>query len=82
MFMTLQEEAIKRGRSGLRGSGDTRIFFERNFVPELVDYECSLERHFTISFTPLCTYSLKDFDTLTPEQAARLKDCHINFWLE
>jgi hypothetical protein len=80
MFLALRDEAVKRGRSGLRGVGDTRVFFERGYVSELIDYESSLERRFDISFTPLCTYSKADFDTLDSDQVRRLKETHSNFW--
>jgi MEDS: MEthanogen/methylotroph, DcmR Sensory domain len=81
MFLALEEEAVKRGKSGLRGAGDTRVFFEKGYVAELIDYESSLERKFDISFTPMCTYSREDFDTLTPDQVSRLKECHYHFAL-
>jgi hypothetical protein len=79
MFLVLQSDAVRRGKSGLRGAGDTRLFFERGYVNELVEYEASLERKFTISFTPLCTYSRTDFDSLTPQQVTKLTDCHYHF---
>jgi hypothetical protein len=79
MFLALQAEAIKRGKSGLRGAGDTAQFFKRGFVPELVEYESSLERHFNITFTPLCTYSRENFDKLTSDQIHRLRECHYHF---
>jgi MEDS: MEthanogen/methylotroph, DcmR Sensory domain len=82
MFLAFRDEAVKRGRSGLRGVGDTGVFFEKGYVSELIDYETSLERRFDISFTPLCTYSKADFDTLDSDQVRRLKETHSNFWEE
>lgn len=79
MFLALQKDAIGRGRSGLRGAGDTRLFFEKGYVTDLIDYESSLERRFSISFTPLCTYSKADFDKLSSDQVRRLRECHYHF---
>lgn len=82
MFLSLRDESLKRGRTGLRGAGDTGIFFHRNFVQELIDYESSFERKLSIAFTPLCTYNKEDFDTLSLEQLNRLSKCHFHFWVQ
>jgi hypothetical protein len=77
MFLALERQVLDNGRLGLRGAGDTGLFFERGFASDLMDYESGLERKFNIAFTALCTYNRADFEKLTSDDIRRLREHHF-----
>jgi len=55
----LAQESEARGFGGLRITGETACFFEKNLVSELLDYEHALHRTLEIPMTAICAYDSK-----------------------
>jgi hypothetical protein len=53
----LYNEAVGKGLKGLRATGETDHFFQRNLVKELIEYEEALHRELDFPMTSLCGYN-------------------------
>ena len=52
----IYEDALKRGFKGLRIFGEMDCFFQHNLIPQLIEYERSLNRIFDIPVIGMCAY--------------------------
>lgn len=78
----LVNRSIINGKKGLRAFCMMDIFFEHDFVDELVEYESELPLRFDIPFLALCTYRQSDLDKLSDSQRARMVKCHNPVWIQ
>ena len=78
----LVNRSIINGKKGLRAFCMMDIFFEHDFVDELVEYESELPLRFDIPFLALCTYRQIDLDKLSDSQRARMVKCHNPVWIQ
>ena len=78
----LVNRSIINGKKGLRAFCMMDIFFEHDFVDELVEYESELPLRFDIPFLALCTYRQSDLDKLSDSQRARMVKCHNHVWIQ
>lgn len=75
--MSLLSRARKEGRQGVTGFGDAGSFFSFEKIEELMQYELSLPHKYEDTITTVCSYHLKDFETLTETQQQTLFDHHF-----
>jgi len=78
----LVNRSIINGKKGLRAFCMMDIFFEHDFVDELVEYESELPLRFDIPFLALCAYRQSDLDKLSDSQRARMVKCHNPVWIQ
>jgi hypothetical protein len=77
LAMTLVSRAKKEGRQGVTCFGDAGSFFSFEKTEELMQYELSLPQKYEDSVRTVCSYHLKDFETLTEAQQQTLFDHHF-----
>ena len=75
--MSLLSRAKKEGRQGVTWFGDAGSFFSFEKIEELMHYEQSLPHKYDDTITTVCSYHLKDFETLTETQQQTLFDHHF-----
>jgi hypothetical protein len=75
--MSLLSRAKKEGRQGVTWFGDAGSFFSFEKIEELMQYELSLPHKYEDTITNVCSYHLKDFETLTEAQQQTLFDHHF-----
>jgi hypothetical protein len=75
--MSLLSRARKEGRQGVTWFGDAGSFFSFEKIEELMQYELSLPHEYEDTITTVCSYHLKDFETLTEAQQQTLFDHHF-----
>jgi hypothetical protein len=75
--MSLLSRAKKEGRQGVTWFGDAGSFFSFDKIEELMQYELSLPHKYEDTITTVCSYHLKDFETLTETQQQTLFDHHF-----
>jgi hypothetical protein len=75
--MSLLSRARKEGRQGVTWFGDAGSFFSFEKIEELMHYEQSLPHKYEDIITTVCSYHLKDFETLTEIQQQTLFDHHF-----
>ena len=75
--MSLLSRAKKEGRQGVTWFGDAGSFFSFEKIEELMHYEQSLPHKYNDTITTVCSYHLKDFETLTETQQQTLFDHHF-----
>ena len=73
---SLLSRAKKEGRQGVTWFGDTGSFFSFEKIEELMQYELSLPHKYEDAISTVCSYHLKDFETLTEAQQQTLFDHH------
>jgi hypothetical protein len=75
--MSLLSRARKEGRQGVTWFGDAGSFFSFEKIEELMQYELSLPHKYEDTISTICSYHLKDFETLTEAQQQTLFDHHF-----
>jgi hypothetical protein len=75
--MSLLSRARKEGRQGVTWFGDAGSFFSFEKIEELMQYELSLPHKYEDTISTICSYHLKDFETLTETQQQTLFDHHF-----
>ena len=75
--MSLLSRAKKEGRQGVTWFGDAGSFFSFEKIEELMQYELSLPHKYEDAISTVCSYHLKDFETLTEAQQQTLFDHHF-----
>jgi hypothetical protein len=75
--MSLLSRTRKEGRQGVTWFGDAGSFFSFEKIEELMHYEQSLPHKYEDTITTVCSYHLKDFETLTEAQQQTLFDHHF-----
>lgn len=63
LWNNIYNEALKKGLTGLRVTGEMSCFFKHNLVQELVEYEKALHRILDIPMIAICAYDAKTLNT-------------------
>lgn len=67
-------DALKKNRVSILG--EMGVFFFKNQIQRLIDYEFSLPTEFESSLKGVCLYHQKDFDRLSTDQKEKLINHH------
>ncbi|MFQ5711998.1 MAG: MEDS domain-containing protein [Candidatus Geothermarchaeales archaeon] len=76
LWRKIVDEARKRGRKGVRLTGETACWFEQGLTEELVEYEKSLHRKFEIPLIAICAYNFKTLEKARGEVVMDLIRAH------
>ena len=77
----LCNEAIRRGKTGIRAFGDTRTFFKRGLIDYLLEYEGHVGSKPVFPILAICAYLKSDVLALTRRNYRRLQDAHNHVFL-
>ncbi|HJU34938.1 MAG TPA: MEDS domain-containing protein [Nitrososphaera sp.] len=77
LAMSLLSRTKKEGRRGVTWVGDAGSFFSFEKIEELMQYELSLPQKYEDTIKTMCSYHLKDFETLTEGQQHTLIHHHF-----
>jgi len=75
--ISLLSRAKKEGRQGVTWLGDAGLFFSFEKIEELMQYELSLPQKFEDTIKTVCSYHLRDFETLNEAQKKTLFEHHF-----
>ena len=75
-YSDLANKAIEKGKRGLSGFVDMKIFFERRYEKYIIEVEKSLSPLFDSPLTFICAYDLDDFEKLDQQSRKILFDHH------
>jgi hypothetical protein len=77
----LTDEAIERGKRGLRAFGDVRLFFKYGLTEDLVRYESEFHRKPYFSLKIICAYLESEIISLPPQLCDVLQRHHKHVYL-
>ena len=70
------DHAKTLGKNGYSILGDIGAFIFKKHIDELIDYELSLPKKFSMNMKGICLYNQKDFDQLTELQRTMMANHH------
>lgn len=68
------------GKNGLRVCGSATSVLHAGLASEWVEYESALSSRFDIPLTAMCSYAVKEINSLSLEDVDRLQEHHYQLW--